>query len=353
MAISAETRVAVSSNPPPAAQRVRAAASEYMARAGMEAKDLAAEINYSPVAVQKFFTHRYNLVARTDLYIRNAVWEFIQAQPLPGMEEDLPAELIPTYDTRLLFERIENAREEGYAVAIEGPAGTSKTVTLRMAAAERARLGKFDTLYLRAWTHITGVDLLKRFGGQVGAYASTGRGRILGNLARRLRARRPCVLLVDEAQHLIEYGIGPFEQLRDVADEAHCGLILAGHFAFVGGLANGLRMSVEQWLSRIPLREPLCGLQADELPAVAEKFFGEALDAPALALVARATHAPDHNYLRRARFYSRAFPKSYLSFRRVSFLARNVKKLRALPGNEKAGLHALIAAAAGKMMEAM
>jgi DNA transposition AAA+ family ATPase len=353
MAISAETKIAVAQDPPPEAQKVRAIASEYMARAGMEARDLAAEINYAPVTVQKFFTARYNTVAATDLYVRNAVWEFIQSQPLPGMDEDLPAELIPTFDTRLLLERIEHAREEGYAIAIEGPAGTSKTVTLRWAAAERARLGKSDTFYLRAWTHISAVDLLRRFGGMVGAFVQTHRGRILGNLSRRLRARRPCVLLVDEAQRLIEYGLEPFEMLRDVMDEAKCGLLLAGHFSFMANLSNGLGRHVEQWLSRIPIQEHLRGIQEVELPEVAKQFFGEVLDTPTFALVKQAARAIDHNYLHRARQAKQAFSKHYLSYRRLVFLARNVKKLRELPGNEKASLRGLIAAAAGKMMEAM
>jgi DNA transposition AAA+ family ATPase len=353
MAVTTAQQIAVADNPPPSPEKVRAAASEYMARAGMMPVDLAAEINYAPVTLRHFFSGSYQGVASTDIYVRAAIWEFIQNQPLPGMDEDLPEELLPTWDTRLLLERIETAREEAYAIAIEGPAGTSKTVTLRWAAAERARQGKPDTFYLRAWTHISGVDLLKRFGGQVGAFVQTGRGRVLGNLARRLRARRPCVLLVDEAQHLIEYGLGPFEQLRDVTDEARCGLVLAGHFSFVGGLSNGLRMNVEQWLSRIPVREALSGIQPDELGMVARQFFGEDLEGSALALVARAAQAPDHNFARRARFYQRPFPKSYLSFRRVAFLARRVKKLRAIPGNESASLRGLIQAAASKMMEAM
>jgi DNA transposition AAA+ family ATPase len=353
MAISSETRIAVANDPPPSAEKVRAAAAEYMARAGMMPADLAAEVNYSPVTLRHFFCGTYATIASTDLYLRNALWGFLRAQPLPGMDDDLPAELLPTFDTRLLLERIDHAREEGYAIAIEGPAGTSKTVTLRWAAAERARQGKSDTFYLRAWTHITAVDLLKRFGGVTGAFTQTTRGRCLGNLARRLRARRPCVLLVDEAQRLIEYGLEPFEQLRDVMDEAKCGLLLAGHFSFMAELSNGLGRKVEQWLSRIPIQEHLRGIQPDELDLVATKFFGAQLDPATFALVKKAARAIDHNYLHRSRLTGQKFPKFYFSYRRLRFLARNVEKLRALPGNEHASLRGLIAAAAGKMMEAM
>lgn len=356
MAVTVELQEQVKSNPPPSAQAVRARALEYMSRAGMGNAELAQEVNYSKCSVTKFINGHYAGISDRDDYIRAALVAWMDAHPLPGASEDVPEKLILSWDTRLILERCEQARMQGQIVVLEGPAGTGKTCSLAWYAADRNKTRR-DALYIRAFESITGGGLLRRIGETLGVPTQRTRERVLNSIVRKLRALRPAVILIDEAQRLVEHSIEPFETLRDLPDVARCGVVLAGHFNFLKAISNGMGRDLEQWLSRIDARDHLNGLQADELQRVAEEYFtvdsrvrgNDGLGA-ALALIREHAQAPDHNSFLRARLTGLKGNARYLSFRRLRKLFEHTQKLRALPGNEKASLGALLRAAAGQMM---
>jgi DNA transposition AAA+ family ATPase len=352
MAVSVTQAEAVMHNAPLPAAEILVQGDRYMAAAGMGIQEMAHAIGYSPITLQKFFTGRYREIAGTDIYIRDALQHFMEAHPL-GAADDVPAKLIRSWDTRLILERIEQAQMNAQIIVVEGPPGTSKTSVAAWFAAERNRVQKRDAFFVRATEGITGVDLLRRIGEALEVPTRRLRYRILRSSVRALRERRPCVLLVDEAQRLTEHTTEPFETLRDVIDLAHCGCVLLGHYNFIGSLSNGLGRQVEQWLSRIDVREHLRGLQANELPEIARDYFGEDLDPRTLALIEDKSQAPDRNWAFRARISGQKFGRRYLNFRRVRKIFEGVEKLHKLPGNEKASLPGLIRAAADQMMEAM
>jgi len=361
MAVSVAMQQAVQSNPPPSAQAVRARALDYMARAGMGDTELAHEINYARVTLRKFMAGRYGEVSEHDDYIRAALMAWIDGHPLPGVSEDVPEKLIQSWDTKLTLERCEEARTEGRICVLEGPAGTGKTSVLSWYSAERNRTRR-DALYVRAFESITGGGLLRRIGESLGVPTQRTRERVLNSIVRKLRALRPAVILVDEAQRLVERNIEPFETLRDIRDDAKVGIVLAGHFNFVKALSNGLGRDLEQWLRRIHTCDHLRGLQTDELQRVAQDYFMDSrlrgndqagasgLDNATLALIREHTQAPDRNAFLRARLTGQKTTGKYLSFGRLRMLFEETEKLRRLPGNEKASLSGLLRAAAGQMM---
>src|SRR5271167_4205696 len=97
-------------NVPPYAAVVEAAQA-YMADAGMELHDLALEIGYGKSSLRHLFRGTYSQVASTDTYICHALTDYMEQHPLPGEDGGLPKRLLQTRDTRLIMERIDQARE--------------------------------------------------------------------------------------------------------------------------------------------------------------------------------------------------------------------------------------------------
>jgi type II secretory pathway predicted ATPase ExeA len=353
MAKAATERVVVERSGAPAYSIVIRAAQEYMAKAGMEPHDLACEVGYAKSTIRHFFFGSYRRVASTDLYVRRALWDYMQEHPLPGEDARLPAKLLPTFDTRLILERIEQAREHARIIVIEGPPGTSKTTALRWAAAERHRSGCKDTFYVRARTSMTGFALARRLASLLGANPNATRDRLVSNVVRKLQQIPHAVLLVDEAQNLLDSHAEAFEQLRDVIDEAACGCVLAGHWNFIRHLVNGMGRFLEQWLSRVDLRDHLRGLDEAELDEIAEQRLGQKLPADIRrALISFAT-ARDRNALYRNQILPQRvapFKITFLSIRRVQKFFERIDDLKSIPGNEAKPLAQVARAAIDKLM---
>jgi type II secretory pathway predicted ATPase ExeA len=329
------------------------AAQEYMAKAGMESPDLACEVGYAKSTIRHFFFGTYRHVASTDLYVRCALWDYLQEHPLPGEDARLPAKLLPTRDTRLILERVGQAREHARIIVIEGPPGTSKTTALRWASAERHRSGFKDTFYVRARTSMTGFALARRLASLLGANPNATRDRLISNVVRKLQQIPQAVLLIDEAQNLLDGHAEAFEQLRDVIDESACGCVLAGHWNFIRHLTNGMGRFLEQWLSRIDVRDHLRGLAEAELDEIAEQRLGQKL-LPDIrrALISFAT-ARDRNALYRNQILPQRvapFATKFLSIRRVQKFFERIDDLRAIPGNEANPLAQVARAAIEKLM---
>ncbi len=333
----------IKKNPPPSTATVRAALRAYLDRSGLVAADVAPDIGYKRSSVDHFLRGSYGKLCRDQIYMRHAVSEFLNRQPVQD-DEEIPTKLLPTHDTKLILERIQEAHSKHRIVVIEGPPGTCKTTTLRWYEAERNRRQRTDAFYVRAFTQITGHGLLKELAVRVGAYAAQRRERVLRNLVRKLRARKPSVLLVDEAQNLLADRAQAFEQLRDVIDMAGCGCVLVGHFNFVRHLSNGLGRELEQWLSRIDIREHLKGLQDGEVDMIAREYLGAPLSPGLRKVLVSFAHARDRNAGLRAALVGKRGAQvafKYLSIRRVRKFFERIDELRAIEQNRGASVDKL------------
>jgi DNA transposition AAA+ family ATPase len=335
---------------PPAGHVVRRRVRDYMAGVGMSDGDLASDIGrIARSSLAHFMSGTYEQVASRDDIIRAKLWDYLERHPITEDDENLPAKLLRTRDTRTVMGLCEEARRKGRVVIIEGPPGTSKTTALKWHWTKRNRLQERDAIYLRCWSGITGVALLRALCRLLGANTALHRDSLLRNAVRKLQRRRPCVLLVDEAQHLLGLGSRTpeaFEQLRDVLDLAGCGCVLAGHFTFLKSLTNGLGSDLEQWLSRIDLHAHLRGLRADEkeLDRVAEDYLGERLSGNVREALVKFALARDRNAALRSRLLPKKgerLPTRYLSIRRVRKFFERIEELKALPENSNRPLPAL------------
>jgi DNA transposition AAA+ family ATPase len=348
----AENSDVTQANVPPYSVVVRAAQT-YMEKAGIEPHDLALEICYAKSTVRHFFFGSYSKPASTDIYLRRTMMDYIEEHPLPGEDAGLPNKLLQTRDTRLIMERIDQAREHARIIVIEGPPGTSKTTTLRWVAAERNRQRLKDAFYLRARTRISGVAMLRRLASLLGANSNATRDRLVSNVVRKLHQIDGPVILVDEAQNLLDDHAEAFEQLRDVIDEARCGCILAGHWNFIRHLTNGMGQYLEQWLSRIDMRDHLRGLREEELDSIAEERLGQKLPADIRRTLISFATARDRNALYRNRILAQRvepFATKFLSIRRVQKFFERIEDLREIPGNETKPLVQIARAAIEKLM---
>lgn len=344
---------------PPPAPVVRARLRDYMAANDLSPGVVAAEIGrLGRSSVQHFLAGTYKRVASRDDIIRARLWQWLERQG-KDVDDDIPRRLIRSADTRLLLGLALEAQRKGRFVVVEGPPGTSKTTALRWLAQERARKLQHDTIYFRAFTGITGPALLSWLCRLVGAHSTRTRSGSLLSLTRKLRQRRPCVLLIDEAQNLVEQSIQPFEQLRDVFDMTRCGVLLAGHFRFIKALSNGLARDLEQGISRVDIHKHLQGLQESELPGVEREYFGQEFSADVRKELVRVARVRDRNALLRANGTGRAQAKrgqpvarTYLSFRRVHKFFERVEELRALEENKEKPLAAIARTAASMLLSA-
>ncbi len=361
MAFSQETSITLRDNPPPPAREVRERMLAFLDRTSMGVGDLAVEVNYSRPAVAHFLRGRYRQIAADDRNVRRALTDYMDAHP----EGDVaaPEKLVPFLDTRQTLRAAREAQAKSRLIVIEGPAGTGKTAALRWLWAQDRRENRKQVFFVRVGWGTTGMDLLRKICQVTGAYASGTRLRLLNNAARRLRRMKPSVLLLDDAQNLLEGPHGQrfdgVEQLRSLLDETNqdgftpaTGCILAGHFNFVRALSNGSGKYLEPFLSRVFKTVHLRGTDREELPAVIREFFGCEFSRELLDVVARACSARDRNRGERMAHLAQgeeAFSLRYISKRRVRFLVDLVEELRAIPENAGKPLEAILRKA-GQLM---
>lgn len=271
MALSAEQRGYLATTKVPGTRQTVAAVREYMACADLTLRELAERVGYSRPAIAHFLGGDYAKLASTDKNLRVALWEHMRRNPLRPRVR-MNGRLFETENCRRIREYFTAAIESGEVVLLYGPPGTQKTFVLEHLAAARNVERKHDTLYVYASQEITPSALLNRIGREAGVHMGwQNRERLLSNILANFDARpSPPAIVVDEAQHL---PVNSLEILRELHDRAGCGLVLAGSHNLYENFVRG-RQYLEQWLSRIDHKEPLPGLQPEEVREIAAQELG-------------------------------------------------------------------------------
>jgi len=269
MGASKEMKLALDPRTMPPAREVRERIARYIALSGMTVAEFASHAGYSVVALDKFLNGRYSRIASTDLYVRAAATKFMDLNSIE-LHAAARGRLFTTENCRRIRRYFLRAAEHGEVALLHGPPGTQKTFVLEHLIAERNREKKNDALYVYASVNMRPRALLRRIGMATGAVLSiSSNDHLLNSLVRVLRARRVAIV-VDEAQHL---DVNCLEILRELHDRSACGLVLAGSHHLYENFLRG-RQHLEQWLSRIDHRDPLPGLQDDEVAAIAARELG-------------------------------------------------------------------------------
>jgi len=262
---------------PPPSVEVRRAAHDYIERTDSSATEFAERVGYARHTMLLFLRGHYKRVASDDLYVRAAVWDFLQRNPIAPRAE-ARGRLFETAGYRQIRRYFLRAVEHGEIALLYGPPGVQKTFVLEHLICERHREKKSDAIYVYASVGMTILSLLKCIREAAGVVAFSGsRHGIISGLRNRFRqlaseGQHPPAIIVDEAQHL---SVDCLETLRELHDEAACGLVLAGsHTLFESFVRPERRPHLEQWLSRIDHREQLPGLLKDEVAEIAARELG-------------------------------------------------------------------------------
>jgi DNA transposition AAA+ family ATPase len=257
-------------NPPPTAQ-VQRRLLEYMGLTDMSAQEVAERTGYARSTVNFFVRGAYGKVTGDDRCLRAAMWDMMERNPIRVSARN-HARLFPTENYRRIQKYFEAAIERGEVCLLYGPPGTQKSFVLEYLVAERNRKKLNDAVYVYASCDIRPLALLKRIGRQAGVPIKTQavERMISGLLAHFASLDKPPAILVDEAQHL---HIEALEILREVHDRSGCGLVLAGSHNLYENFLRG-RAQLEQWLSRIDHKDPLPGLQENEVHEIAARELG-------------------------------------------------------------------------------
>jgi DNA transposition AAA+ family ATPase len=257
----------------PEARLVRAGLLDYMRLTGSTVLNIAREVGYSRATVDMFIHSVYRRGFRDDLFLRTAIWEFVQSRtttPAPGPR----GRLFETAGYRQIRRYVLRAIEHGEIALIYGPPGVQKTFVIEHLVAERQREEKNDAIYVYAAPGLSMLSLLKRVCRAAGgALPWESREQVTSALVYRFAScGKPPAVLVDEAQHL---SIDCLEILRELHDRAGCGLVLIGsHSLFESFVRPERRPHLEQWLSRIDHRQQLPGLLKDEVCEIAARELG-------------------------------------------------------------------------------
>jgi hypothetical protein len=326
MALSSVERTALANAQVPNTRRTMAAVREYMSLADLTVNEMSERVGYSRAALAHFLRGVYERLAGTDKNLRASLWEFMNRNPLEPRAH-ARGRLFETENARRIRRHFLAAIERGQIALLYGPPGTQKTFALEHLVAERNRARKNDAIYVYASQDIAPLILLKRISREAGVRAGYGvRERLISNLLANFGARaKPPAIVVDEAQHL---PIDSLEILRELHDRSECGLVLAGSHNLYEKFLRG-RQQLEQWLSRIDHKDPLPGLQEDEVREIAARELGNGQPAKITEKQARAlvdACRVDDVFARDAN--GKPAPCKYLSVRRLVKVLEKTKEAK-------------------------
>jgi hypothetical protein len=188
MATSRAQRTAALALDLPASAIVRRQLKDYLGRSGMSPAEFGERIDYSYPAVQNFIYDTYGKISGSDLAIRRAIVEFIEAHPLAAMTM-ADGKLYETENVRLLRKYFYAALDRGYAYYVDGGPGSQKTFVLQHLIAElnRKEIAKNGAgkraYYVRCRPKISPTQLLKRICQACGVSGT-------GDVERMIRALR-------------------------------------------------------------------------------------------------------------------------------------------------------------------
>jgi DNA transposition AAA+ family ATPase len=275
MALTTVERTALLARSLPQSEATRARLQDYLWRSSLEASDFARRINYSKPTIVKFLSGKYADVAGNDRNIIAAVTDFMERNPIAPATE-VTGEIYKTKNFLLLEKCFNYALGHSDIAVVEGDPATQKTFTMKYLIAQlnRRELAKNGTgkraHYVYCRQSIRPTDLLKRMAESCGSLTVGGADRVLRNMRFDLRKRGGTLFCLDEVQHL---DTDALETVREINDEAGCGILLAGSHEF-GRFLDLNAIKLEQWHSRTHMRERLPGLNANEAEEVVRKEMG-------------------------------------------------------------------------------
>lgn len=260
----------------PPSEEVIAMVRDYMSRTDLSAAEFGGRVGYKGTSLNLFLQGRYTEVASNDVKMREACIEEMRRKPIGPRIREQRGRVFETENLRRIRAGLAAAADRGQVVLLYGAPGTQKTFALETLIAERNRDGRANAVYVYASVRMTILALAKRLGREIGVrlgYRS--KERIIQNIidAFQSGAVKQTAIVIDEAQHL---DIDSLEIIRELHDQAGCGVVLAGsHDLFERFMSQ--KKYLEQWLSRIDLKDPLPGLREHEVRAIVETELGETL----------------------------------------------------------------------------
>jgi DNA transposition AAA+ family ATPase len=259
------------------------AATDYMARAGLNETDFARRIrtpggsNYARSTLNLFLNGRYHKVSGDDSAICAAVTDFIAAHPISPLV-DTAGKMYETENTRLVRKYFYDALDFGRAYFFKGPPGTQKSFVLQKLVAElnRVEIAKNGhgrrAFYVYCSQGIRPAQLMKEVATAAGSLAMGDTRRVFRNLRFDVGSRKS-LFVFDEAQHLDVHCLETVRELHDMPP--HSGLLFAGSHE-IESTFN--RLDMEQWHSRLRHGAELPGIQEGEAQEI---IAGELPELPA------------------------------------------------------------------------
>lgn len=308
-------------HPAPAYDRhaleVRAALQQYLNRTGLTVEDFAGRIGYATVTLYHFLQGRYQ---GNPGKVCIAITNFIGQHPIAAFNA-IEGVLYETKNVQTLRRIFYDCLDKSRAAVVYGAPGSQKTFALKHLIAELNREelagGARSAYYIYCRHGINPRQLLKRVAEACGSSPRGDTDHILRNLRFEFGNRKVSIVF-DEAQHLT---IGCLEVIRELLDELHCGLLLAGSH----GLIQTFRRSheLEQWTSRHQAVFELPGISNDEAAHIMRSELGDVKERTLEKLIADAL-VPDIHRKPEAN----EPPPKYLSARRLFFGMTAIREQR-------------------------
>jgi DNA transposition AAA+ family ATPase len=287
----------------------------YQQQTGLSLGQIGVRMGYARRSLIQFASNSsYGNGDRCHAQISHLVLAFIKEHPSPRPK--LPGKLYDTANTRILRETVELARE-GAISLIYGPPGTQKSFVFQYLLAEAwERENEPGLVYVYASAAMGRKSLTKEIARGLCSVAVGTVSDMITNILHTVSERkRPPALIVDEAHHL-GGSLDTLEVLREIADRAQIGMVLAGHDNLEDIFQSKRGGLLEQWFSRIDYHKRLPGLSADEVRRIARAELGE-LSENALKAVVEGTRVKDYRE-----------DETYLSMRRLVKVLTQAKRSR-------------------------
>jgi DNA transposition AAA+ family ATPase len=267
----------------PGCDVVRAKVTEFMARRGISAPEMARLCGVGGSTLQMYLRGDY------EKFSGSPSTEFMDAKLWVYLMENWPRDsappsedLVETKGYRKIRECIEEAVEHGAISLIYGPPSSEKSYVAENIAAQWRAAGRRDLLRIICNPGASPLWLLKDIAREAEVWT---RGTCCRPIAEALvgdflSRPRPPAIIVDEAQHL---DMRCLETLRILLHESTrrgnskgCGLVLMGsHNLYARFRSIAARYSQEQMLSRLSYRVQLEGMTEDEAIEIAARALGE------------------------------------------------------------------------------